>query len=81
MKGGDNHVLGQSLMGHGFWMVLYGSVRSCCYNGYHLSDPAYLKRFKEGRAGDSPDVLKKRYARSEITKEEFEKIKDDLTKT
>jgi putative membrane protein len=33
-----------------------------------------------GRDGDSPlDILKKRYARGEITKEEYEQIKKDIT--
>ncbi|OPY76027.1 SHOCT domain-containing protein [Syntrophorhabdus aromaticivorans] len=44
-----------------------------------------IRTFSGSRRGgveDSAlDIVKKRYARGEITKEEFEKLKDDLKKT
>lgn len=63
-----------------FWAVLIGAIfalvrgafwreRNCCNN-----EP---KKFETGR-NEAMDVLKKRYAKGEISKEDWEKMKKDL---
>lgn len=67
-------------MGFGWvWMILFWALV--------ILGAAYLVKLIAGRAGGGErhetalDILKKRYARGEITKEEFEKMKDDLMKS
>lgn len=70
----DNHGLG---MGFGWiFMVLFWAL---VILGIIFLIQLITKGSK--REETALDILKKRYARGEITRDEFEKIKDDLTKT
>ena len=67
-------------MGFGWiWMILFW--------GLVIAGIVYIVRALSRRAGrswpeETPlDMLKKRYAKGEITKEEFDRMKDDLAKS
>ncbi len=67
-------------MGFGWiWMILFW--------GLVIAGIVYIVKALSRRAGrswqeETPlDILKKRYAKGEITKEEFERMKDDLAKS
>ena len=54
------------------WIIIIGAVV------YAIAQNSKLKG-SETDSGEKPlDILKKRYAKGEITKEEFDKIKKDL---
>ncbi len=66
--------------GYGWiWMVLFW--------GLVIAGLVYLVQTITGRAGKSSagetslDILKKRYARGEISHEEFDRMKDELMKS
>jgi len=67
-------------MGFGwFWMVLFWGL---VIAGIVSLFQTRTGRAGESRAGSTPlDILKKRFARAEISKEEFDRMKDQLMKS
>jgi len=68
------------------WGMGFGSIWMILFWGLVIAGIAYFIQTISGRSKmrgseETPlDILKKRYAKGEISKEEFEKMKDDLTK-
>jgi putative membrane protein len=65
----------------------FGAIAMIIFWGLLILGIVYLIKMvagsskKEGKQETAIDILKMRYAKGEISKEEFEKIKDDLTRT
>ena len=57
--------------------TITGAVATSCFGVKGMA----ARSKKDGTEDSAIDIVKKRYAKGEITKEEFEKMKDDLTKT
>jgi len=72
--GSDGHMGGGYMHGYGgpfmwvFWILLIAVIGAA----------VYFVLLKNKERESSMDILKKRYARGEISKEEFERIKDEL---
>jgi putative membrane protein len=68
------------------WAMGYGWIVMVFFWALIILVIAYMVRIFSRRAGQtgadetSLDILKKRYAKGEITKEEFYRMKDDLMK-
>jgi putative membrane protein len=79
---GDGPGCGMIAWGHHgpfgpFFMILFLIVIILCVIWFVRSK----SHFKQDRLEDGAiDIVRKRYAKGEITREEFEKMKDDLTK-
>lgn len=78
-----HHWEGPSMMGYGFG---YGGIFMWLLFLIVLAVAIYLiivvakNKNQGGSAPETPlDILKKRYAKGEITKEEFDRIKNDLS--
>lgn len=71
---------GSGIMGIGWiWMLLFWVLIICCLV-YAIR--TMVLRSTRGVGNEKPiDILKKRYARGEITKDEFDRMKDDLAKS
>ncbi len=66
-------------MGFGWiWMIIFWVV---VIAGIAYFVQAVIRGYRRSDQGESPlDILKKRYAKGEISKEEFERMRDDLMK-
>ncbi len=66
-------------MGFGWiWMIIFWVL---VIAGIAYIVQAVVRGSRRGEQGESPlDILKKRYAKGEIGKEEFERLRDDLMK-
>jgi putative membrane protein len=73
--GSWSHMMGYGYYGGFMWLILLVAAGVVIY---FLLKASRLKDTK-GSIGETPlDILNKRYARGEITKEEFEQIKKDI---
>ncbi len=69
-------------MGDGIWVAVYDHFLGFGRPGRRLFFKMISERSRPPEKGESAlDILKKRYTKGEITKEEFEKMKDDLMKS
>jgi putative membrane protein len=75
--------------GHGYGMGTFGWLFMLVFWGLIIVGLVLLVRWlwdqgssaRSRGSGDGPlDILKRRYARGEITKEEFDRIKQDLVR-
>lgn len=71
--GGWNHMVGGGWFMWLIWIIIIGVIV------YFLVALTRRSKSTLGMTGESPeDVLKKRYAKGEITREEFERLKKDI---
>ena len=58
-----------------FWILIIGLIFVIIWSNTREKDK-YIPFNQKGE--DAMDILKKRYAKGEITKEQFQQMKDDL---
>ena len=80
---GFGHMMGFSGSGIGWWWMWFGPLMMIGFWALVIFGIVWLARElsgkgKSGNNNDALDTLKKRYAKGEIDKSEFEKIKKDI---
>lgn len=70
---------GYGMMGWGYGGWFMGIIFLIVIAAIGLAILFVLKNYRGGPAGETPlEILKKRYAKGEISKEDFERMKKDL---